>query len=138
MAILEDVLTKLLKARSLKPWIMDSEAAALESVSEAIQQQRYPILRTLLDTSGEKSFEEFVGAQEEPRVCSLLGLKAISYASGLCPDEEVLLSALHSLETLASEPAPSPMNLSVLVNMVAQVVPGFAHNRSNRNLDERI
>ena len=138
MTILEDVLTRLLKARSLDPWYMDSELEALDRGSEALSQKRYPVLRTILDTSGEKPFEEFAGAQEEARVCRLAGLRAINYASGLRPDEKVLLSALHSLEAFASEPAPRPMNMSVLVDLVGQVVPGFAHNRTSKSLDERI
>jgi len=138
MTILEDVLTRLLKARSLDPWFMDSELEALGRGSEALSQKRYPVLRTILDTSGEKPFEEFAGAQEEARVCRLAGLNAISYASGLRPVEKVLLSALHSLEAFASEPAPRPMNMSVLVDLVGQVVPGFAHNRTSKSLDERI
>lgn len=138
LTLLEDVLTRLLKARSLDPWYMDSESEALDRGSEALPQKRYPVLRTVLDTSGEKPFEEFVGAQEEARVCRLVGLRAISYASGLCPGEEILLSALHSLEAFASEPVPRPMNMSVLVDLVGQVVPGFAHNRSSKSLDERI
>jgi FlaA1/EpsC-like NDP-sugar epimerase len=138
LTLLEDVLKHFLSSRGLDPWYLDSESEALDTVSEALQQRRYPVVRTLLDTSGEKPFEEFCGAQEEAKDCSLAGLEAINYASGVRPDTEALLSVLRSLEGLVAKPDPGALNMSRLVDLVRQVVPDFAHNTRSKSLDERI
>lgn len=138
LTLLEDVLTQLLRASSLDPWYMDSESEAFKKINEALYLARYPVLRTVLDTSGEKSFEEFIGEQEQERTCRLNNLRVISYYSGLRPDEKVLLSALQSIEKIASEPAPGSIDLSVLTDLLRKVVPGFIHKGSNKKLDERI
>ncbi len=136
--LLEDVLIRLLETRSLEPWFMDNESDAFAKGREGLRRKRYPVVRTALDTSGEKPFEEFIGDQEEARPCHFVGLKAIRYASGRRPDEKVLHSVLRSLEALVSEPAPGTLRMPALVDRVKRAVPGFAHKRSNKSLDDRI
>jgi FlaA1/EpsC-like NDP-sugar epimerase len=93
----------------------------------------YPLLVTPLDTSGEKSFEEFLGMGETAKEIGLEQLWAIVPPSS---SGNTLQAVLPQLERLLANPA-TPVTKEQLFAMLQEVVPEFVHHETGKNLDQR-
>lgn len=120
-----DVATNVLKSRGYEPLFCESEEEA--RVTKPAN-GKWPCYFFESDTSGEKPFEEFIGDGE--------GLVET-------PFEEISLigklirpgySALDSVVQID----PLNMTKEEVVNRVADIVPGFSHVETGRNLDQRM
>ncbi len=76
---LEDVVISLLHRRGYEPHFYDTEAEAKARFEGDAAQGRYPVLRTALDTSGEKPYEEFIGNGESSAEIGMANLLAVNY-----------------------------------------------------------
>jgi FlaA1/EpsC-like NDP-sugar epimerase len=121
---LQDVAESLLRALGLEPTLYRDEREAVLSVRRDLAVGRYPILLTPLDTSGEKAYEEFIGAGEEAEEAGLQALHAVRYAPLAVPNELPPLVA--ALSRLIGDPAAA-VSKSSIVQMVANVLPELRH-----------
>lgn len=132
---LEAVAHRVLGAVDLTAAPHDDENAARAAVPAERARGAYPLLRTPLDTSGEKAFEEFVGAGESPVEIGLPNLLAVSY-TGV---DAAALAALRTWVTaLVQDPDAALPTKAAIVEAVRAVIPEFAHVETHRQLDARL
>lgn len=134
LVLLEDVAAAVVEAHGHRPRFHDDEAALRAAFAADLAAGTYGILRTPLDTAGEKPFEEFVGAGERT---SDIGLQALA-AVAMAPVAEPAL--LDLVAALAAEVAAERAGRSLddWVAAVAAVTPGFVHQQSRWHLDQRM
>jgi len=131
---LEAIAKAFLRRHGFEPKLYEDEESARANVATDAESGNYPLLLTPLDTSGEKSYEEFIGEEEsavEVGLPSLLGV-----AARPAPPRE--LEGL--LERLASVVADNtaPVEKEWLVKELQAVLPVFRHQYSPRGLDNRM
>ncbi len=131
---LQSVAVRFLRSRGLDAVLCDSVEAAHEWVMTGPSAGKYPLVLTPLDTSGEKPFEEFVGAGEVAVEIGLPHLVAVPY-KGLA-DPQSMVHVLAELERLVADPA-RPTSKEDIVALLAPVVPEFAHVETGKRLDDR-
>ncbi len=131
---LSGVAERLLLRRGLQPVHYDDEAAAVANVQAELARGRYPLLLTPLDTSGEKPYEEFVGAGE-----SLVDLGNLSALRGVpyLPAAEGALDAFIA-EIEAAMQAAEALSKADLVAAMARMVPQMRHVETGKSLDNRV
>ena len=130
---LESIAAGVLTEFGLRARFYDEEQAAKERLASDLSEGAYPVLRTVLDTSGEKPFEEFVGVGETEREAGFRHLVAVPAAPVAV---ETLNTFLSRLEALASgRVRPSKQEV---VAWVSEVVPTFNHMESAKHLDQRM
>ncbi len=131
---ISSVAERLLEHQGLTPVHYDDEAAAVANVAQELAQRRYPLLLTPLDTSGEKPYEEFVGAGESvadlDNLASLRGVPYLPAASGALSHFQNWLEA-----TMTADTAPEK---AALVLEIARLVPQMKHIETGRSLDTRV
>jgi hypothetical protein len=127
-----DIAVALLEALDMRPAFYEDEAEACAVVSADLQQGRYPVLMTPLDTSGEKPYEEFVAVDETAVQTAFLALSAVDYV----PPPAPLNDALAFIESVATS-APVTVEKVDIVRHIAAVVPGLQHIETGRSLDDR-
>jgi FlaA1/EpsC-like NDP-sugar epimerase len=132
---LEVVARAVLGAVGFEPALYDDEQAARAAVGAEVAHGRYPLLRTPLDTSGEKAFEEFVGAGESTVEIGLPNLLAVVYSGVDATNLRSLRDWVTSLVRGDAEALPSKEQV---VRAVRQVIPEFAHIETDRQLDQRL
>lgn len=81
LLLLQDVVQRVLQLYGYTPWFTKDEEAAKRAMDEAEARKRWPVLLTPLDTSGEKSYEEFVGDGERVEPVGLEALQGIVHES---------------------------------------------------------
>lgn len=120
-----DVAQNVLRSRGYEPFLCESEEKARATKPT---RSEWPCYFFESDTSGEKPFEEFVGDGEELIESPF---KEISLVGKLIhPDRAALERVL--------EVDPLSMSKSDVVNLVADIVPGFSHVEKGKNLDQRM
>jgi FlaA1/EpsC-like NDP-sugar epimerase len=129
---LVDIAASLLREIGLQPSFYEHEAEACAAIDAELKRGSYPVLLTPLDTSGEKSYEEFVAADEAPAPTQFAALSAVRYVPAPVPLEP----ALAFLDEIASS-ANTKLDKSDIARHVASVVPGFEHVETGRSLDDR-
>lgn len=129
---LEEVAVRLLHRFGFEPAPCEDEAAARRDAGDLIRRGRWPLLRTPLDTSGEKPYEEFVGKGEVPvdiGLGTLGGLRHVATGAGET-------GLFETLETLIGTP-DAPVTKERLVELIGRAIPVFQHVETGRNLDQR-
>jgi FlaA1/EpsC-like NDP-sugar epimerase len=129
---LVEIAVSLLEYLNLRPSFYDNEAEACASVSKDLQGGNYPVLMTPLDTSGEKPYEEFVGADEVSVQIGFSTLRALRYVAPPVP----LDGALTFIESIVTS-SKMDVGKSDIADHIAAVVPGFSHVETGRSLDDR-
>jgi FlaA1/EpsC-like NDP-sugar epimerase len=117
-----------------QPALYDDPEAARNCVAKEIERGRYPVLVTELDTSGEKSYEEFVAVGE---TVSEIGMATLGGVRHEGPPAEELDHVLTFLEQAVSD-ASAALAKTDVVAMLTRVIPGFQHVETGRSLDDRI
>jgi FlaA1/EpsC-like NDP-sugar epimerase len=114
-----------------------SETEAGAAVARDRVKGRWPLLLTPLDTSGEKSFEEFVGEGERTFEIGLPNLLAVAYRP---LESGKLAHAIDEIERLLTVASPlmGPTKKS-LKDILGQLEPSFffSHRETGKNLDDR-
>lgn len=110
------------------------EGEARRRVEPDLREGCYPILRTPLDTTGEKEFEEFVAAGETALDTRWASLRAIAYRPAIALD---LVRFLDALEETIRDP-DRPVAKQQWIEAIGRVVPEFAHRETGRLLDDRM
>lgn len=127
-----------LHAHGFTPAHYSDEAAACAAVSQEEAQKRWPLLITELSTSGEKPYEEFVGASEQ---CVDLGYESLSGVPYLpLAQAGVMAQVLDRIEALFSQADAAPFSKDTLKDIIALAEPGFlmSHKETGLNLDQRV
>lgn len=132
LRLLTNVAEKVLSHFGYTAEFLDDEVIARHSVASLRAKNKWPVLLTPLDTSGEKPFEEFVAAAETVVESGFASLGAIAHQPG-APD---LSEVVAYLEALIVEPTRE-VDKALLTSVLARVVPGFAHRDTGRHLDQR-
>jgi FlaA1/EpsC-like NDP-sugar epimerase len=110
------------------------ETEARGAVASELARGRYPVLVSALDTMGEKSYEEFVGAGEQVVDLgwpNILGVSAPAADPGAIDRVLAWLRA----RSLGAEPRPSKREF---VAAIGAAIPSLHHVDSERTLDDRL
>lgn len=135
LTLLDEVARAFISARGLTPEIYASESQAIEAVAGDMARGRYPLLLTPLDTSGEKAYEEFVGAGETAHESGFSALHGVAYLA--LADEQKLRSFMEFVRAAIADPRLA-LSKPRLVEAVGTVLPEFSHVETHRKLDERV
>lgn len=132
---LQHVAERFLRHHGFEPIHYSDERKACANVIGERQRDRWPLLLTPLDTSGEKPFEEFMTAHEQDFEIGLPNLKAVEYVPAprhlidraLAEAEEAVIGAL-------------PPSKERLKEIIALIEPAFlkTHRDAVANLDQRL
>jgi FlaA1/EpsC-like NDP-sugar epimerase len=139
MASFVDIADATLRDLGLTPVHYRDPAAALASVADELARQRYPVLVTTSDTSGEKEIEEFVahGEQAGAHARGFAQLAAIPapHAVDLLPLRHLLQTIERAERCRSAADIPSKADLA---KALAGVVPGFHHRETGKSLDGKM
>lgn len=128
---LNHIAEQVLAAHGFMPSYYDNLASALSGYVADVANGRYPLLRTMLDTSGEKAGETFVGRSERA-VDFGYSLQLVTPAPVSGAEVRMLIGRLeHALLQ------PGEVRKSELVAWIQEVIPEFRHLDTGKNLDER-
>jgi FlaA1/EpsC-like NDP-sugar epimerase len=130
---LEQVAVAVLDWAGFTPEFFEDEPSARLAAQHALSSKRWPLLRTPLDTSGEKPYEEFVAEGEVSVEIGFDTLAAVRHAPGRAVE-------LGLYDRLASylDQAERTVTKAEIVELIAAAVPGFQHRETGRNLDQRL
>lgn len=131
---LEELAAGLLRHRGYEPEIHEHEASARNAMTKPVSRGAYPLLLTPLDTSGEKPYEEFLGANECAVDLGMPNLRAIPYQEANTFRLGPMLDRLEAL--VASQ--DQALGLPDLIQSVGEIIPEFKHRSSLMNLDQRM
>ncbi|MBN1612943.1 MAG: polysaccharide biosynthesis protein [Deltaproteobacteria bacterium] len=134
MTYLETMASMVLQAHGLEPRIYRDEALARKNVAEDLEEGCYPLLLTPLDTSGEKSYEEFVGAGE---TTVDVGMDALSGIRPISKPADPLIAFVKYLKEVIADPDRVITKEDILERMKG-LIPGFEHIETGKSLDERM
>jgi FlaA1/EpsC-like NDP-sugar epimerase len=129
---LESIALRVLEHFGLTPELYEDEEDARRDLDRVARVGRWPLLLTPLDTSGEKSYEEFVG---EGETAVDIGMKAIR-AFCHVPSQAIDSNLFDRMALLIDDPH-RPVNINRIVEEVSQALASFCHVDTGRNLDQR-
>lgn len=140
-----DIAVKTLEAYGLEPAFCDDPEVARRSVASELGKNRYPVLKTISDTSGEKETEEFVAREEiaKDHPNGVKNLEAIS-APKLRQEDiarlEVLLHGIHrAVLPRGAHDVPDKIGLIAAISKtLAAIAPGFHHRETGKSLDGKM
>lgn len=140
LVLLEEVVQDFLSVHGFEATFIDTEAEAKARLPELFAKNKYPVLLTPLNTSGEKPYEEFVAKHEVVASVGMKNLNAIAYLSPHKPDAFwTLLKTLKSMlvgDSLTIE----KLDIDALRELIGTVEPDFlnTHRQSSELLDQRM
>lgn len=117
-----------------EPHFCDDEHAGKRALAGDLAAGRHPIVRTRLDTGGEKPFEEFVADGETTVDIGCARARAVPGARRSTDRLHALLDALDA-DLQRDE---GRLGIAELSARVADLLPRFAHAASDRHLDQRM
>lgn len=133
LRLLDDIAVGIVERSGWTPLFVDDEDGARAAMKRFSVTGRYPILRTPLDTSGEKPFEEFVSDGEREVDVGLIGLAAVRYGGIRLGD---LRDCLAELEALAA--GERTFTKKGVVEWIRRAVGDFEHFETGYHLDQRM
>lgn len=138
LVLLTDVVARFLEFNGFEAWFTDDPAEATSRVDELVAKRKWPVLKTPLDTGGEKPFEEFVGDNEAAASTPFSTLHQISYLPPVDADSFPRLVA--TVESILQSADSQTVTEESLRALIATVEPAFqrSHRASPRSLDERM
>jgi len=131
---LQSIAEKLLYYFDYKPHLCSSETEAKNSLEADVANGRYPLLLTPLDTSGEKSLEEFIGKNETVIEIGMKNLQAIEY---LPTKRGAVRDLITRIEECVAN-TDKPIAKEEVVHLISKIVPEFTHIDSHKELDARM
>ena len=130
---LQDIAVRVLLAHGYRPEFFDREDDARRSVRELARSGRWPVLLTPLDTSGEKPYEEFVGAGEVRIDIDLKTVAAVRHVTSLAATDGLF----DRIATAVNNPE-SAIDKAHIVSIIKNRLANFRHVESEKNLDQRL
>lgn len=130
---LEDIAAETLRHFGFEPAIYDDVERAFERVADERARGRYPLVLTPLDTSGEKPYEEFHGA-DEPLV--EIGLPHLLAVGPVTSRPQATAAVVERLEALIADPTRATDKGGV-VEAIGDAIADFRHRETGRSLDDR-
>lgn len=151
MLTFSEIAERFLHAQGLEPYrcASEEEAKLLSVTGDLLPDQitdnrsqitdhrsqvtKYPVYFFESDTSGEKPFEEFYTAQEQVDMDTFQALGVIKNAPRKSVEE--IRATLEKLENLLARP---DLTKPQIVQVLAELVPGFEHVETGKSLDQRM
>lgn len=133
LVLLEDVVRAVLEWAGLRPEYHEDETEARCAVESASLRGAWPVLLTSLDTSGEKAYEEFVGAGEKPLRIDIPGLAGLRHVASGASIDTLIDRLAHMIQRLDAAATKRE-----IVEAMAAAIPGFAHRETGKSLDQRL
>lgn len=130
---LSEIAVQVIEALGFSPKIYYDEESARDNAETDIGTGRYPLLLTPLDTSGEKPYEEFLGAGESAVELGLHNVLAVNYLPSSDHTTQDAINLCRSI--VQGQAAP---DRSELVAAIERCIPQFVHKDTGRNLDGRM
>lgn len=130
---LEKVLLAILNKLKIKPVFFTDEVKAKEALPKLIAKGEWAVLRTPMDTTGEKSFEEFY-TEDEPCVDLPFASLAAVKAPLVSPRVVDLCNWLTHQITVGD----LQLKKEVIIERLMEYLPTFKHRETGVLLDERI
>ena len=117
---------------------LEDEKTAFADLAALRSENRWPLILTPSDTSGEKPYEEFAGAHETPISDIFTALRANPYSTELSDDQ--IASLVRKISDATRGKSAKPPGEAQLKTWVADLEPAFreAHIASDKSLDDRI
>src|SRR5262245_30187630 len=129
---LESIAVRVLEHFGLTPQLYEDEESARRDLERIAHTGRWPLLLTPLDTSGEKSYEEFVGEGETAVDIGMKAIRAFCHVPS-----QAMASKLFDRMAVLIEDAHRPVNINRIVEEVSQAIASFCHIDTGKNLDQR-
>jgi FlaA1/EpsC-like NDP-sugar epimerase len=129
---LESIAVRVLEHFGLTPQFYEDEESARRDLERIAHTGRWPLLLTPLDTSGEKSYEEFVGEGETAVDIGMKAIRAFCHVPSQAMD-----SKLFDRMAVLIDDAHRPVNMSRIVEEISQGLTSFCHVDTGKNLDQR-
>jgi len=132
LKLLEEVIARIVGHLGFTPAWFEDEEQARAAVAGCRAKAQWPILLTPLDTSGEKPYEEFIGADEAETDSGFESLGSLLHTQAPAGTA----AAIARLEQLASR--GEPVSKAAVAALVADAVPGLRHRETGKTLDDRL
>jgi len=129
---LESIAVRVLEHFGLRPQFYEDEEGARRDLERVARSGRWPLLLTPLNTSGEKSYEEFIGEGETAIDIGMKAIRAFCHVPSRAID-----SKLFDRMALLIDDAHRPVNINRIVEEVSQALASFCHVDTGKNLDQR-
>jgi hypothetical protein len=129
---LQDIAVRVLRFFGFAAVFFEEEERARVSVESLAGSGSWPVLLTSLDTSGEKSYEEFVGDGEIQLDIGLDRLLALRHS----PSRAMADGLFDRLEEFVNYPVAA-VGKADIVALIQQSLANFSHIDRGRNLDQR-
>src|SRR6516165_9920985 len=130
---LESIAMRVLEHFGLTPQFYEDEEGARRDLERVARTGRWPLLLTPLNTSGEKSYEEFVGEGETAVDIGMKAIRAFCHVPSRAID-----SKLFDWMAILIDDAHRPVDKTRIVEQVGQALASFCHVDTGRNLDQRL
>ncbi|MGE6433025.1 UDP-N-acetylglucosamine 4,6-dehydratase [Shewanella baltica] len=128
-----DIAVKYLKQLGYEPHLCDNEDEARELAKTLPAQGKWPCLFTSSDTTGEKDFEEFFTDKETLDMARFENLGVIK--NELLYQQELLTSFEQQIAGYKHDKA---WTKEQIVELFHQMIPGFGHKETGKNLDSKM
>lgn len=141
LVLLEEIAVRFLAEMGFEAHRVQTEDEARASVETLCMAGKWPLLITMLDTAGEKAFEEFVSEGEAVTEIGMPNLLAVPYKK---VDEGLVGSFLQDLVAFFEHARVSAHyakpDKDMFKRMLAKVEPAFmaTHKASQKSLDSRL
>jgi FlaA1/EpsC-like NDP-sugar epimerase len=129
---LENIAVRVLEHFGLTPQLYEDEEDARRNLERLARTGRWPLLLTPLNTSGEKSYEEFIGDGETAVDIRMKAIRAFSHVPSRAIDNKLF----ERLAVLIDD-AHSRVNMNQIFEEIRQALTGFCHVNTGKNLDQR-
>jgi FlaA1/EpsC-like NDP-sugar epimerase len=129
---LESIAVRVLEHFGLTPQWYENEEGARRDLERISRTGRWPLLLTPLDTSGEKSYEEFVGEDETAVDIGMTAIRGFRHVPSRAIDKK-LFDRIAAL----IDDAHAPVNMNRIIEDISQVLASFCHVNTGKNLDQR-
>jgi FlaA1/EpsC-like NDP-sugar epimerase len=130
---LESIAVRVLEHFGLAPVFYEDEEGARRDLERVARTGRWPLLLTPLNTSGEKSHEEFVGNGETTVDIGMQAIRALSHVPS-----RAIGSKLFERFGLLIEDPNRPVNIDRIVAEIGRALESFCHVDTGNNLDQRL
>jgi FlaA1/EpsC-like NDP-sugar epimerase len=141
LVLLQGVAEQFLAINQFLPAFYVDAELARANFAHDVANGRWPLVLTPLDTSGEKSYEEFIGSGEQSIEIGLPNLLAVPHRPAPAGSVQALVEEIAEyLEPAHGEKLPRSVDKDALKSMIAKLEPRFlgTHRETGRNLDDRL
>lgn len=129
--LLEEIAEKYIRFSGFEPVWFEEEEDAKKTGAHLILQGKWPLLRTPLDTAGEKTCEEFVSKDERPA-----SLRDLSFLQGIPQGCQEMAPFIKQLRDAYREHSSPPKH--VIEKIFQEANTCYTPSEKKQNLDDRL